>query len=258
MLDRATAMRQKMLSAEDESELLTRWRDTGDMEVREKIIRSHMRICYSLASKWTKNESHINDLAQEGVFGLIHAMDKFDPSRNIRFGTYAKWWIKTSIEDKLSKISLSIDMPSRVYRKAKASEPAPGTEDLVPWEARVIARGEIPLDAPMGDNGEDTLIDMISDHQPNPEENSMESNRLNEIKRLIDTALNKAMTPREAEIIRRRSLTDSPETLEVIAESMGISRERVRQIQGNALLKLKRHMIETKFPISMLYSVFSN
>ena len=255
MLDRAAAMRQQMLSVQEEAELLLKWRDHRDISARDRIVHTHMRICYGLAARWTQNEAHMNDLAQEGVFGLIHAMDKFDPSRGIRFGTYARWWVKTAIESELSKVVLSVDMPSRVYRRAKGAEPQAGNPDVVPWEARVVARGEVPLDAPMGDSGEDTLMDMLSDHRPNPEDTSIETDRIGSVKRAVEEALTCALTPREAAILRRRDLAERPETLEAIAASMNISRERVRQIQNSGLSKLKKHMISTKFPVHLLRSV---
>ena len=242
-----------MLSVVDEVELVRQWQENRDLVARDRMICSHMRICYAMAARWSQNESHVRDLAQEGVFGLSKALDKFDPERGIRFGSYAKWWVKSSVEAALGGVALSVDVPSRVYRRAKGAEPAQGHEDVVPWEARVAVRGEVALDAPMGDGtGDDSLMDMLADSRPNPEQVSVEEDRVQSIKRALADALEKAMTEREAEVLRRRDLSENPETLEGIAASMGISRERVRQIQVAAMFKLRRHLVNTNFPVGLL------
>lgn len=225
----------------EERDLIERWRMSRDMAARDRLIATHARICYGVASRWTQNETHIADLAQEGVFGLMWALDKFDPERGNRFGSYARWWIKSAVESKVSDVMLSVDMSARIYRKARGAEPSKGEEDLVPWEARIASRGEVYLDAPVGE-GEDTMVDLLADTRPNPEDVSLESDRISAIRAAIEDALTKGMSPREAAVLRRRDLSERPETLEAIAESLGISRERVRQIQNTALSKLRRHM----------------
>lgn len=244
-------MAQTMLSINEERSLIDRWQVHKDMRARDRIIATHVRICYGVASRWTQNEAHIADLAQEGVFGLIRALDKFDPERGIRFSTYARWWIKTEIEGKVSGVTLSVDLPARVYRKARGAEPRAGEVDVVPWEARIAARGEVPLDAPVGD-GQDSMVEMLQDVRPNPEQISLEGDRITTIKQAVEDALINGMTTREAAVLRRRDLAERPETLEVIAASLGISRERVRQIQNTALSKLRRHM--RAFDTSLLRS----
>jgi RNA polymerase sigma factor (sigma-70 family) len=254
VLNKSASMKRAILSAEEEERLIRAWKENKDEAARDAIISAHMRMCYALAARWTNNETHIEDLAQEGFFGLLHALDKFDPEKGKRFGPYARWWAKTSVEQALSKVMLSVEMPARVYRRARLAEKPEGQED-VPWEARVASNGEIPLDAQMAE-GEDTLMDIISDEKPNPEQDTMASSRLRAIKTAIEKALSESMTPREAEVLRRRDLSENPETLEVIAESMGVSRERIRQIQNSALSKLRRRLIADKFPVHLLRDEF--
>ncbi len=255
MLDRAAAMRQPMLSYDEEHRLIAQWKATRSEESRDALVASHMRICYALAARWTQNEAQVADLAQEGFFGLLKALDKFDPERGKRFGPYAKWWIKTSVEESLGDVLLAVDMPSRVYRRARKAEPPPGAApSAVPsasWEARAAARGEVSLDAPVGD-GEDSLVDMLEDGRNSPEDDAIESDRAAAIRKSIESALAGAMSPREAEVLRRRDLAEHPETLEGIAASLGVSRERVRQIQNAALGKLRRWLVHNKFPVHLL------
>lgn len=238
-----------MLTADEERELIRAWREDGDHAARDRIVASHMRLCYSIAARWDGNEEHVKDLAQEGAFGLMHALDKFDPARGTRFATYAAYWVKTGIRQKLGLVASVVDIPVRTYLKARGG----GFEDEAQtWQARQASRSEVALDAPIGTEGEGSVVDTLRCGRPDPEAISMESDKATTIRRALDDAMSKAMTPREAAVLSGRTLAEKPQTLEQIANQLGVSRERVRQIEVAALGKLRRHLLASGFPAAVL------
>lgn len=251
MLTYRQARAQPMLSAEEERELVRRWREVGDLAARDRIVATHMRLCYSTAARWASNEEHIKDLAQEGVFGLMQALDRFDPAAGTRFATYARHWIKNSIGQHLNVVSLVVDIAARSYRRARGG----GIEDeTLSWESRQASRGEVALDAPVGEDGEGTLVDTLREPRPDPEAAAMDADKAATIKRSLADAMANAMTTREAAVLARRCLAERPETLEQIANDLGVSRERIRQIEDAATRKLRRHLVATGFPAAILRS----
>src|SRR5580698_8424679 len=115
MLTYSQAMAQPMLSPAEEIELFGRWLGNRNVVARDKIVATHMRICYATAARFAKNDAWINDLAQEGSIGLLKAIDKFDPELGYRFSTYASWWIEASVRNHIHIVSTVLTIPSRVY-----------------------------------------------------------------------------------------------------------------------------------------------
>jgi RNA polymerase sigma factor (sigma-70 family) len=237
LLNYSQALSQPMLDYDEELRLIEAWQKNQDVRARDKIVSTHMRLCYAVASRWVTNEEHRQDLAQEGVFGLMDALKKYD-----------RMWIKNSIALKLGLVTLVVDVPSRTYRKAKGKMPQDGEVDKVSWEARVAVKGEMALDAPISPNTENTVMDLLCDKAPNPEQNAIENNRNKVIQESVQNALSFGMSPREADILRRRALSEQPETLEYISSVYNVSRERIRQVEHAAISKLKKYLLNNGFP----------
>lgn len=242
------ALAQPMLSRAEELELIDRWRRLGDEAARDRVVATHMRICYKVAAMYASNDEHVKDLAQEGVQGLLDAMQRFDPERDTRFGTYATWWVRTHVAQGVSSVALVVDVPSRTYLKARSADGG-GAAD---WVARQAAKGEIALDAPVGDEDGGTMADLVPDRSPDPEAIAIEADREATFRRCIDDALERGMTPREAMVLRMRRLSEVGHTLDEISGLLSVSRERVRQIECTAVEKLRRHLVKQGFTAEML------
>lgn len=233
----------------EELSLIRAWQVDGSRRALDEIVSSHMRICFSVAARYTGNESHIKDLAQEGAMGLMTAADKFDPGMGKRFASYARWWVKAAVSKRAAMTTVVVDIPPRVYMKARSPE---DKDDDVGWEARQAARGAFSLDAQVGDEGETTVGSLLKCPKPDPEAVAMDFDREAIFRKAISDGLANAMTPRESEVLRRRTLETPPHTLEQIADDFDLSRERIRQIEVTAAEKLKRWLASNAFPKSLL------
>jgi RNA polymerase sigma-32 factor len=237
-----------MLTRERELELVAAWRERGDRSAQDIILSSHMKLCYGVASRYETNEARVDDLAQSGVFGLYKALETYDPARGTRFSTWARWWVANEVDRARRCVSMVVDMPARTYRRSRSGEDGPPAE----WDARMAARGEIPLDAPIGDGNDSTLLDTLVSADADPEAVAAEASRLAAIRTALASALGAGMSAREAEVLRRRSLCEVPETLDGIAADLGVSRERVRQIEAAATGKLRRWLVANRFDRALL------
>lgn len=248
VMDYSAAMSQDMLTFEEEVELIRRWQQGRDEKALDRLVRTHMRLCYSEARRYARGEAQIEDLAQEGIFGLRKAADKFDPSFNNRFASYAKLWVKTEVQKNVAAVSVVVDIPYRKYLDARGARGDEGAD----WQAHQAARGEVALDAPVGEGEETAAGDLLPCNKPGPEAQAIENDKLALYRRVVAEALEGAMNDREAEVLRRRLLQVKPETLEDIAKGFGVSRERVRQIEAAAIDKLRRYLVNTGFPVGVL------
>ncbi len=258
--------RTDLFSPEQEYETAVRAR-AGDFAARQSMIEHNLRLVVSIAKGYLGRGVPLSDLIEEGNLGLMHAIDKFEPERGFRFSTYATWWIRQSVERAVMNQGRVIRLPVHVVRELQQVLRARRTlendsafiatrpdgvrvEDVASLLGRdvqevseLLAMAEQPrsLDASM-DRGEDdhTLGDSLVDElavDPTAVTHS------HEVERLLDNWI-EALSLREKEILEGRfGLHDrEPETLEVLSDRLGLTRERVRQIQNEALLKLKRHM----------------
>lgn len=241
-ISRSEALKQPMLSKEREYELIRRWQEDRDENAIEEIIRAHARIAYKIAASYDKNEEHINDLAQEGILGIIRAAEKFDPGRNLRFSTYAKRWIQTNVFTSTAEIATIVDLPSRVYMKAKSSDANDNPE--IKYSAIMASSVVVPLDAPVSDDNETTLMESIRCNRPTPDKIFENKKRQEFFEDKIYSALN-ILHDRERKIIEMRRLQEPPETLESVAETFEITRERVRQIEVQAMKKIRAHIVNS-------------
>jgi len=224
---------------------------------KESLVRANLRLVISVSKKFVNRGLQFSDLIQEGNIGLMKAVEKFDYHRGYKFSTYATWWIRQAITrgiaDQGRTIRLPVHMIETINRLLRVSkdflleehrEPTPeemaeqlGTEVNKVKSALKIAKDAISLDTPVGDDGETQLGDFIEDSdKPGPHDVSMTAS-LRECLNMVMSSL----TPREAKVLRMRYGidVDCDHTLEEVGKCFAVTRERIRQIEAQAIQKLK-------------------
>ena len=240
-ITRQAAMNEPMISVEQEREAVRRWQDDGDRTALELLLRSHARLVYAQAARWSDNPSHREDLVAEGMIGLMRAADNFDLAQEVRFSTYAAWWVLNGISAAMVRIKTVIDIPVRTYLDASGGRLSAADADI----AQVAMQSTVDL----GTAG-DTLSAMACSSLT-PEELAAQESETEERRRMLDAALAE-MEPRDAEIIRRLKLTDPPERLDDLARDYHMTRDRVRQLEGRAMQRLRRRLLAGGFGIEAL------
>jgi len=240
----------------------------GEGRARELMIKANLRLVVKLAADYKHCGLPILDLISEGNLGLMKAVERFKPSRGVKFSTYACWWIKQSIRRALANQSKTVRLPvhlvDRIQRLRRASSALSAELGREPNEfelaeelqvepsyvtrLREISSGTVSLDVRIGSEGEDsTLGDLLAD--PVAVDPTQEHERI-DFREAVTRSL-QILTSREVEILQLRfGLGDSQErTLEQIGDRLSVTRERVRQIQNSALSKLRRRLLkEENFP----------
>lgn len=258
--------RTALFTAEEEFEFATKAR-AGDFAARQSMIEHNLRLVVSIAKAYLGRGVPLSDLIEEGNLGLMHAIDKFEPERGFRFSTYATWWIRQSVERALIYQGRAVRLPVNVVRELQqvlrarralendamfvASRPdGIRVEDIAALLGRgkagvaeLLALAETPrsLDAAKDRTGEDqTLADSLVDELTVDPAGVTQAH---EVERLLEDWIG-TLSEREKEILEGRfGLHDrEPETLDVLSTRLGLTRERVRQVQNEALCKLKRYL----------------
>ena len=255
-----------LLTAEEEKELGWAIINDGCQAARERMIKSNLRLVVAIAKNYNGRGLHLIDLIEEGNIGLLRAVEGFDPAQGARFSTYGSWWIKQAIKRALINATQPIHIPAYMVeliakwkwasRELEASLGySPSVEELAEHmdlpvrKVKIIKRAvkafKTPAQEPDGSNGDAlTLSEMIVDTRHGmPDEEVLHAEELDMLRRLLDS-----IDVREAKILRLRFGLDGqdPLTLKQIAEEVGISRERVRQIVDEALTKLNAQINDAK------------
>lgn len=263
-----TAMNKPMLSQEHELDLAIRWRDNQDEAALHELTSAYMRLVISMASKFRHYGLSVADLVQEGNVGLMQAAARFDPDREVRFSTYASWWIRSSIQDfvlrnwSIVRTGTTAAQKSLFFNlkrlRAKIDDTSDGTmtpenrqwiathlgvpERDVESMASRLSASDRSLNAPLATDSDAQWQDLLEDENAITEERVMAHRDGERRKQWIAEAL-KTLTDRETLIIKERRLTDDTVTLEVLGQRLGISKERVRQIEHQALGKLRTALV---------------
>ncbi|MEM8795547.1 MAG: RNA polymerase factor sigma-32 [Pseudomonadota bacterium] len=264
------AMQAPYLSREEEHELAVRWKDEQDQQAMHRMTQAHMRLVISMAAKFKNFGLPMSDLIQEGHVGLLEAAARFEPDREVRFSTYATWWIRASIQDYIlrnwsivrggtssAQKALFFNLRRLRARLAQSNEELQGeqiyqeiataigvsTKDVALMDSRLSGPDQ-SLNVPVMESestGADRQDFLVSDQ---PLQDELVGGQIDSERRShwLRQALG-VLSERELRIVKERRLTDDGATLESLGTALGISKERVRQIENRALQKMKAALL---------------
>ncbi len=266
------AMKAELLDAKTEYALAVAWRDNRDEAALHRLITAYMRLAVSMAMKFKRYSVSQQDLTQEAGVGLMKAAEKFDPDRGFRFSTYAQWWIKAAMQEfvmrnwsmvrtgtttsqkslffNLKRVQAKIEREAQQNGKALslaekdvliAEEIGVPLRDVEMMQGR-MSGGDFSLNAPQSSDEETReWMDTLEDTSPQSAEVVEREQDLMTMRGWINKAMN-ALNDREKYIISQRKMADETRTLESIGKELGLSKERVRQVEALALEKLRKRL----------------
>ncbi len=264
------SMREPLLSRDLEFGLARQWREERNEAALHRLVRAYARLVIATATRFRNYGLPIGDLVQEGNVGLMQAAARFEPDREVRFSTYAAWWIRSSMQDYIlrnwsivrtgttaAQKSLFFNLRrlrSRIGsittggsmtdtdRRWIADELQVPVGDVETMEMRLTAADQ-SLNAPIGESSEDDWQEFLADQRPSPEEVVIGIRDAKTRSRWLAEALGE-LSPRERTIIHARRLRDDGATLEELGRKLGVSKERVRQLEHRAMTKLRQSMLQ--------------
>jgi RNA polymerase sigma factor (sigma-70 family) len=238
-------MREPLLTVDTERDAIRRWQDEGDRRALELLLRSHARQAWSQALRFADNPVDLDDLVAEGMIGLMRAADNFDLKLNLRFSTYAAYWVMNGVFSALARIGTVIDMPVRTYLDARMGRLSGEDGGL----SLLATQGTVPLDA--GGEGQS-----LSDRLPCSSLTPAEAAEIRSAQALLERLLGQALAsldPTEKAIILRRRLAAEPETAEAVAADLGLSVQSLKQRETRALTHLRRDLLARGFSRALLH-----
>lgn len=263
------SMAAPLLSREEEFALARRWREEQDERALHSLVRAYGRLVVAMATRFRRYGLPVGDLVQEGNVGLMQAAARFDAGRDVRFSTYASWWIKAAMQDfvlrnwsivrtgttapqkslffNLRRLRAKIEEASgRALDDAGRAEIAEtlnvSQNDVILMEQRLSGLDQ-SLNATISEEGEEEVQSFLPDPGPSPEEVVIGLRDAETRSKWLKEAL-ETLSPREQRIIRERRLSEQGVTLEQLGESLGVSKERVRQLENRALAKLREEILK--------------
>jgi len=272
-----SSLKAPMLEKSNERNLVKNWLKKGDEKSLHQLTQSHMRLVISYAFKYKGYGLSVSDLIQEGCIGLMKAAERFDLNQDVRFSTYAGWWIRAAMQDfilknwSLVRLATSSKQKSLFFtlRKLKhkiqntefgsvdfktaqglANDLQISTSDVINMDIK-ISQHEGSLNAKIGDEGENEFLDLIEDEHARPDDAIFDKDDKSFKKEIISDAL-KILNEREQIILQNRYLSENHKTLDILGKELKISKERVRQIEKDAMIKMKLH-ISKKYKEDLLF-----
>ena len=261
------AMSLPLLEEEHELNLANKWKNKNDENALHELIQAHMRLVVSYAVKYKNYGLSLNDLIQEGNIGLMKAAQKFEPDKGFRFSTYASWWIRASIQDFLLKhwsivrIATTSKQKSLFFSLRRLKQKINGNENgnidfntaeniasdlnistsaVVNMDSR-ITQNDSSLNKKISEDGEDEFLSLLEDENARPDNIIFAKDEIDHKKTMVNSAID-SLDDRETQIINERHLSEDPKTLEYLGKKLKISKERVRQIEKNAMNKMKSYI----------------
>ncbi len=261
--------RAAILEKDEEFKLINDWRDNKTPSSLQKILNSYLRLAVSYARKYSSYGLPLDDLTHEGVLGIMHALEKFDTSKDFRLSTYASWWIRASIQDYILKNWSVVRTGSTASQKAlffnlkkikqkinDVSQEFMGQNEINKvsnmlnvksievqnMESRLTG-GDLHLNQKVDSDSDNDLMSLLADDRKNPQETYEDINDKSIKRDYIDQAVN-SLNEREKTIIKLRKFREKSITLDELGQKLKISKERVRQIETKALEKLKKSLLD--------------
>ncbi|MCA1958854.1 MAG: RNA polymerase factor sigma-32 [Nitrospira sp.] len=259
----AEIRRYPYLSKEEELRLFQEYKTLGSREAAVKLIMANLRVSVAIAAEYLHTGADHMDLIQEGNVGLLHAIKKFDPTKNVRFYAYAAWWSRAYIlryllnNYRLIKIGTTQDQRKLFYNlkkeKAKLEREgfAPDTklladrlqvreQDVIEMDQR-LGNWEVSLDQPIGENQDASLLDILPSQQQ-PTDDQLADHQLRKLFRTKLAEFIKTLEERDEDILRNRILSDNPLTLDELGAKYGITKERTRQLEARIIKRLRDYI----------------
>ena len=260
-------LKNKLLSKKEEYDLIKQWQELGNKKSLDKIIKSFKRMAVSYAKRYSKYGVSREELVHEGIIGIIHAVNKFDLKKDLRLATYASWWIRAAMQDYILKNWSVVKIGStatqkmlffgfnKIKNKIASVSQNYMTGDQIDFISKnfkikskaitdmesKITLGDLSLNQTYNSETENDFLSNLKDEKPNPEDivSGMKDNlsRSRWLKHALESLNN-----REKEIVERK-LYDKPLTLEILAKKIGVSKERIRQIENKAYKKLSKKLL---------------
>ncbi|MCW5751295.1 MAG: RNA polymerase factor sigma-32 [Alphaproteobacteria bacterium] len=265
----SAAMRSPMLSPERERLLAERWRHQGDKAALDELVSAYLKLVISISGRFRAYGLPPQDLVQEGTVGLMQAAARFEPEREVRFSTYAAWWIRSAIQEYVlrnwsivrsgssasqkalffnlrwlkAKLERDGDVQGRLQANGRISEALGVSLREVERMSDRLAQRDQSLNATLGEGGQDEIGDFLVDPGPTPEEIVLDRREFGVRRDWLGHALTK-LSERERIIVDARFLQEDRLTLDELGQRLGITKERVRQIEHKAFEKLRESVLK--------------